>query len=249
MNVPNTPNPNEVVQQAGDVVVDIGNAAQQGAGVAATAVQQGAGVAANAAIAGGQQVGQTVHAAVNSDEAKQAGAALRQGAVTTANAAVAGGQQVVAGVTAAANSEEAAAAMNAARQAGGAVIAGFNSIPVPEMNFDADTAKKTMGAASAAIGAFFVDVMQLEIVRDFFQFLGTMVDNIKMPSGFRAFFGNVASLLSVSFGYLLEFVKSITAVHWYFIFAVGAFIPWIMLIFFMRRDLNLDLRFAATREA
>ena len=255
----------EGARQAGNAVVSGGQHVVAGINAAANseevrqagaAVRNGANVAGNAAVAGGrtavagvQRAGQAMNAAVNSDEARQAGTAARQGINVAGNAAISGGQQVVAGVNAAANSEQAAAVANAARVAGGAVVAGFQSIPVPQMNFDAETAKKTMGAASVAVGACFVDVMQLEIVRDFFQFLGTMVDNITMPDSFKYLFGNLASLASVSFGRLLAFIEAITPTAWFFIFLIAALIPWGMLIFFMRRDLNLDIRFAATREA
>jgi hypothetical protein len=243
--VDKTPDPALVAEQAGEVAVDIGNAAKRVSGVAANVAEKSAYVAAEI----GQQAGQAIGTAINSDEAKQVGAVVQQGAVTTGRAVLAGGQSVTGGLTAIANSEEAAAAMGAVSEAGGATIDRFKSTPVPQMNFDMNTAKKTMGAASVAVSTFFFDIMQVEIVRDFFQFLGTMVDNINMPPGFRAVFGNVASFFSVSLSYLLEFIKTITAINWYFIFAVAAFIPWLALVYFMRRDLNLDVRFAATREA
>ncbi len=255
----------EVASEAVNTVVSAGQQALEGVNAAVNseqaqqvgiAIQEGANTAASAAttagqnvVAGAENAGQTISAAARSDEVRAAGAAVHNAAATAGNAAVSGGQQVVAGANAAINSEQAAAAADAARAAGAAVVQGFQSIPVPDMSFDAQTAKQAMGAASAAVTAFFVDVMQLEIVRDFFQFLGTMVDNISMPTSFRAVFGNIASVISVSFGTLLASVRSIPPITWYFIFLVAAVIPWVMLVYFMRRDLNLDIRFAATRAA
>ena len=74
-------------------------------------------------------------------------------------------------------------------------LAALKQVPVPQINFDADAAKKTFAAGGAMVAAFFLDVMKLEIFRDFLQFLGIMVDSIEFPDVFKNFIGSIASFL------------------------------------------------------
>ena len=97
--------------------------------------------------------------------------------------------------------------------------------------------------------AFAVDIMKLEIVRDFFQFIGIMVDSIKFPVVFRNSFGIIGGFLNASFSVLFANVKALTPFNWFLIMAFLAIVPWCILSAKMRKDLNLDTKFAATREA
>ena len=119
-------------------------------------------------------------------------------------------------------------------------------MPVPQINFDADAAKKTF-AAGCHGSRFFLDIMKLEIFRDFFQFLGIMVDGI-IPAVSRVY-RLIASFFNASFSYVFAKVDAVKPVHWYFIFFFVAIIPWCILLFKMGKDLNLDTKFAATRKA
>jgi hypothetical protein len=135
----------------------------------------------------------------------------------------------------------------------------FDNIKVPKVNFDAKAAKAALVGASAGLAVaseaaqgcakYALDMMKLEIFRDFFQFLGIFFSSIKLPEGFRVFFGNVSSVLSASLSSLLRGYASITSWYWYLIFFFIMLVCWTMLYCAMRQHTNVSLRYQATREA
>ena len=243
----------DAANQAGAAVAE---GATQGANAATDAANQaGAAIVeeasqAGAAIADGATQGaNAANAAMNSGEAQAARQAATEAANQAGAAIVEGASQAGNAINAAANSDEAKMAAAGAAAAGGAIIAGMKNINVPSLSFDTATAKQSLGAASASLSACVVDVMQLEITRDFFQFLGIMGDSIKFPSGFRSVFGSIAALSAASFSLLMARVEALQPSHWFFLFFVAGMGCWLTLVRYIRMDLNQDTRLKDTQEA
>ena len=193
------------------------NAMNQGANMANQGAQQAGALANQGAQQAGalaQQGVNKVQGAYNSEQAQQArnqatnlanqganqASALGQQGIELAkvggNMAVGAGKQIGIGINNAISSEEAQRLKEIALAGGEEAqalaaqgIAALKDVPVPQINFDAEAAKKTFAAGGAMVVAFAVDIMKLEIVRDFFQFIGIMVDSIKFPVVFRNSFG------------------------------------------------------------
>jgi hypothetical protein len=158
------------------------------------------------------------------------------------------------------NSEEAAAVAEAARSAGAAAWSTAKGIEVPEVQFDVTAARKALTGATgnafevvsqAATGckAFALDMLKVEIFRDFFQFMGIFFASLRMPESFRAVFGNVAAFASASVQSLLRGYADLPAIYWFLVFMLLALVFWTVLGVEMRGMTDLQLRFQADRQS
>ena len=131
------------------------------------------------------------------------------------------------------------------------------NVKMEALEFDIGAAKSALGVASgygvlalgAAAGAAgtiggllsgcSVDILKVEIVRDFFQFLGIYFSSLDFPSSFKAFYFWIASFFSASFSELTAQFKTVTPIGWFMIFFLVMMLSFGLLVSSM--DLKKDL--------
>ena len=131
------------------------------------------------------------------------------------------------------------------------------NVKMEALEFDIGAAKSALGVASGygvlALGAgagaagtiggllsgCSVDILKVEIVRDFFQFLGIYFSSLDFPSSFKAFYFWIASFFSASFSELMAQFKTVTPIGWFMIFFLVMMLSFGLLVSSM--DLKKDL--------
>ena len=137
------------------------------------------------------------------------------------------------------------------------------NIDMPDIEFDVSAAQKALGMASGAeemmVGAMAsgakgaaglcaVDILKVEIFRDFFQFLGIYFSSLSLPMGFQAFYGVVSSFASASFSTISIFAKAVSPIEWFWVFALIMFVGWMILARFMDFRKHIGLRIKSDRD-
>jgi hypothetical protein len=131
---------------------------------------------------------------------------------------------------------------------------------VPPMDFNADDAKSALrgggeqglllaGQAATGCRSLSLDLLKLEILRDFFQFMSIFFSTLAMPASFQTVFGTVSALAAASLSVLLSRVASITPIAWWVIFSLLMIVCWGVLGRLVKQDLNLSLKYQASRAA
>ena len=250
-------NTDEVETLGKDLADEAKGLASAGAGVDSEELQaQGmelTKMAATEANAVGTAANEMADQVVNSNEVQIAKGTATETVISGVSTVKQGGTEVLEGTKALMASDEAQNVLKMAEQGGKEAqellqkgMTEMSKIPVPTMKtFDPEAAKKTFMVGSDVVRSLLFDAMKLEIVRDFFQFLGLMVDSISFPAAFAGYIGVIARVINISFKNILPAVQ----VNWPVIIFFCAMIPWIMLYFCMKKDLNKDTKFAATRKA
>ena len=227
---------------------NVGNAAAAAGQAAAPIVSDGAATAQRGATAASSEAQKAYNAAapVVADAARKAADGAQQGYNAAAPIVAEGARKAGAGV------------VNYGGQAKD-VLSGMVS-QVPPMDFDADAAKSALlgggeqglmlaGQAATGCRSCSLDLLKLEIFRDFFQFMSIFFSTLAMPASFQTVFGTVSAVFSASLAVLLSRYASITPIAWWAIFFLLMVVCWGVLGRLVKQDLNLSLKYQATREA
>ena len=85
------------------------------------------------------------------------------------------------------------------------------------------------------------DLAKFEIVRDFYQILGILVECISFPVVFEEFFGTIAKIMSLAVSDLLKYAISISNLAWWWIITVIAILALVMVLNFFKQDVGKDI--------
>ena len=142
----------------------------------------------------------------------------------------------------------------------------LSNLELPKIQFDVNAAKNALGMAGGmgmlALGAAAsgaqqagawaalqnVDILKVEIFRDFFQFLGIYFSALKLPNGFKSFYGNVSNFISASFANISLFAKAMTPINWFLVFFLVMTVCWLVLFSKMDLKINDMIKMKKTRD-
>ena len=80
-----------------------------------------------------------------------------------------------------------------------------------------------------------IDLLKVEIFRDFFQFMGIYLASIQFPKEFRVFFGSIAQLVSINVSDLFRRYQ-LSSLVWFVLFLILMTICWTILFFKIKND-------------
>ncbi len=86
-----------------------------------------------------------------------------------------------------------------------------------------------------------IDLAKFEIIRDFYQILGILVECITFPIIFEEFFGTIAKIMSLAVSDLLKYAISISNLAWWWIITTISMVALLVVLNFFKQDVSKDI--------